>query len=234
MEQASNLQMTCPLSPTIVVVKPDAGVCQMEQLEDVEIGRAVKTSFRRRLSGCFRKQDSNEQKMLQTISQMDVDSEDHIMPKCLNSKPWYKKATNMMRQRSVSEERRSNEAASGPIPMINKSSSTNSIQYYACPINSQRFLTASEQMNQSFLNRSDFDLTSVDHRNDFKQSSFHGMPTGGVPGASAENLIGRVLREQGLGKYIDPTIVRTAQRELAEAFNMTPEGEFRNYFIPRT
>lgn len=41
---------------------------------------------------------------------------------------------------------------------------------------------------------------------------------------SAESLVGRVLYEQGLGKYCDPDFVRATQRELAEAFNMTQEG----------
>ncbi|KAH7974414.1 hypothetical protein HPB49_015097 [Dermacentor silvarum] len=40
---------------------------------------------------------------------------------------------------------------------------------------------------------------------------------------SAENLVGRVLHEQGLGKYCDADFVRAAQRELAEAFNLTQE-----------
>lgn len=40
---------------------------------------------------------------------------------------------------------------------------------------------------------------------------------------SAENLVGRVLHEQGLGKYCDTDFVRAAQRELAEAFNLTQE-----------
>uniref|UniRef100_T1E1N8 Voltage-dependent L-type calcium channel subunit alpha n=1 Tax=Cupiennius salei TaxID=6928 RepID=T1E1N8_CUPSA len=40
---------------------------------------------------------------------------------------------------------------------------------------------------------------------------------------SAENLVGRVLQEQGLGRYCDPEFVKATQRELAEAINMTPE-----------
>jgi voltage-dependent calcium channel L type alpha-1D len=43
---------------------------------------------------------------------------------------------------------------------------------------------------------------------------------------SAESLVGRVLYEQGLGKYCDPDFVRATQRELAEAFNMTQEGYY--------
>ncbi|KAG8186903.1 hypothetical protein JTE90_022871 [Oedothorax gibbosus] len=40
---------------------------------------------------------------------------------------------------------------------------------------------------------------------------------------SAENLVGRVLQEQGLGRYCDPEFVKATQRELAEAINLTPE-----------
>merc|ERR1719220_2900045 len=46
----------------------------------------------------------------------------------------------------------------------------------------------------------------------------------GIPVAgSAENLVGRVLRDQGLGKYCDPEFVRAASREMQEAMDMTPE-----------
>ncbi|CAN8004779.1 unnamed protein product [Ixodes pacificus] len=45
----------------------------------------------------------------------------------------------------------------------------------------------------------------------------------GVFIGSAENLVGRVLHEQGLGKYCDADFVRATQRELAEAFNLTQE-----------
>nr|XP_042903627.1 voltage-dependent calcium channel type D subunit alpha-1 isoform X3 [Parasteatoda tepidariorum] len=40
---------------------------------------------------------------------------------------------------------------------------------------------------------------------------------------SAENLVGRILQEQGLGRYCDPEFVKATQRELAEAINLTPE-----------
>ncbi|CAG0896176.1 unnamed protein product [Darwinula stevensoni] len=40
---------------------------------------------------------------------------------------------------------------------------------------------------------------------------------------SAESLVGRVLVEQGLGKYCDEDFVRTASREMQEAMDMTPE-----------
>ncbi|XP_059091600.1 muscle calcium channel subunit alpha-1-like isoform X4 [Tigriopus californicus] len=46
-----------------------------------------------------------------------------------------------------------------------------------------------------------------------------GLPIAG----SAENLVGRVLRDQGLGKYCDPEFVRAASREMQEAMDMTPE-----------
>ncbi|CAM1306331.1 Uncharacterised protein r2_g1613 [Pycnogonum litorale] len=40
---------------------------------------------------------------------------------------------------------------------------------------------------------------------------------------SADSLIGRVLHEQGLGKYCDPEFVRATHREMAEAMQMTDE-----------
>ncbi|XP_049844102.1 muscle calcium channel subunit alpha-1-like isoform X6 [Schistocerca gregaria] len=40
---------------------------------------------------------------------------------------------------------------------------------------------------------------------------------------SAESLVGRVLVEQGLGKYCDPDFVRYTSREMQEALNMTQE-----------
>ncbi|XP_072155545.1 muscle calcium channel subunit alpha-1 isoform X4 [Bemisia tabaci] len=40
---------------------------------------------------------------------------------------------------------------------------------------------------------------------------------------SAESLVGRVLAEQGLGKFADPDFVRNTSRELQEALNMTEE-----------
>nr|XP_033321554.1 muscle calcium channel subunit alpha-1 isoform X2 [Megalopta genalis] len=40
---------------------------------------------------------------------------------------------------------------------------------------------------------------------------------------SAESLVGRVLVEQGLGKYCDPDFVRYTSREMQEALDMTPE-----------
>ncbi|XP_077296961.1 ca[2+]-channel protein alpha[[1]] subunit D [Arctopsyche grandis] len=44
----------------------------------------------------------------------------------------------------------------------------------------------------------------------------------GVVG-SAESLVGRVLVEQGLGKYCDPEFIKTTSREMQEALDMTQE-----------
>lgn len=59
---------------------------------------------------------------------------------------------------------------------------------------------------------------------------------------SAESLVSRVLQEQGLGKYLDPDLIRVTQHELAEAYNMTEDEMERaarrlitsqeNVFIP--
>lgn len=40
---------------------------------------------------------------------------------------------------------------------------------------------------------------------------------------SAESLVGRVLAEQGLGKYCDPDFVRYTSKEMQEALDMTQE-----------
>ncbi|XP_025411039.1 muscle calcium channel subunit alpha-1 isoform X8 [Sipha flava] len=48
------------------------------------------------------------------------------------------------------------------------------------------------------------------------------LNTGEVIG-SAESLVGRILAEQGLGKYCDPVFVKNTSKELREALNMTRE-----------
>lgn len=40
---------------------------------------------------------------------------------------------------------------------------------------------------------------------------------------SAESMVGRVLVEEGLGKYCDPDFVRYTSKELQEALDMTEE-----------
>lgn len=40
---------------------------------------------------------------------------------------------------------------------------------------------------------------------------------------SAESLVGRVLADQGLGKYCDPDFVRCTSKEMQEALDMTQE-----------
>lgn len=40
---------------------------------------------------------------------------------------------------------------------------------------------------------------------------------------SAESLVGRILVEQGLGKYCDPDFVRYTSKEMQEALEMTQE-----------
>lgn len=90
------------------------------------------------------------------------------------------------------------------------------------------------------------------HRTPYRQSplraSYHGKtdgmklldtgerdrPFSDVVG-SAESLVGRVLYEQGLGKYCDPDFVKATQIELREAFNMTQEGLYTHsvYFCDK-
>ncbi|XP_031617633.1 voltage-dependent calcium channel type D subunit alpha-1-like [Contarinia nasturtii] len=51
----------------------------------------------------------------------------------------------------------------------------------------------------------------------------HGRPTSFDVIGSAESLVGRVLVEQGLGKFCDPDFIRYTSREMQEALNMTSE-----------
>ncbi|XP_055313578.1 muscle calcium channel subunit alpha-1 isoform X5 [Sitodiplosis mosellana] len=51
----------------------------------------------------------------------------------------------------------------------------------------------------------------------------HGRPTSFEVVGSAESLVGRVLVEQGLGKFCDPDFIRYTSREMQEALNMTSE-----------
>jgi len=44
----------------------------------------------------------------------------------------------------------------------------------------------------------------------------------GVAG-SAESLVGKVLLEQGLGKFLDEDFIRATSREMQEAMDMTQE-----------
>ncbi|XP_075591509.1 ca[2+]-channel protein alpha[[1]] subunit D isoform X4 [Dermatophagoides farinae] len=46
---------------------------------------------------------------------------------------------------------------------------------------------------------------------------------GGKPSGAADALVDRILREEGLGKYLDSAVIRAAQQELAEACDLTPE-----------
>ena len=41
---------------------------------------------------------------------------------------------------------------------------------------------------------------------------------------AVDALVDRILREEGLGKYIDSGVIRAAQQELAEVCDLTPEG----------
>ncbi|OTF70110.1 hypothetical protein BLA29_007447 [Euroglyphus maynei] len=48
---------------------------------------------------------------------------------------------------------------------------------------------------------------------------------------AVDALVDRILREEGLGKYIDSGVIRAAQKELAEVCDLTPEGKFLIYFF---
>lgn len=71
-------------------------------------------------------------------------------------------------------------------------------------------------MRASYHGKTNTDMRHLD-------TGDRGRPFSDVVG-SAESLVGRVLFEQGLGKYCDPDFVKATQIELREAFNMTQEG----------
>lgn len=205
-------------------------------------------SFRRKLSGCFRKQDSNEMPML---SGMPTSSEISLDDSTQGKKgSWYKKATSrIIRHRSVSEERHPSTAASqGDDPYrINvsqielndpRASSFNAIDDGRLRTRASSFLSASNTKHPPSFVASDSNLTNITRQPAGVpvRASYHGKPAGSlqrpfnVVVGSAESLVGRVLVEQGLGKYVDPAVLRATQKELAETLNMTQEGKYRKAF----
>lgn len=218
------------------------------------------SSFRRKLSGCFRKQDSNEYPMLQSAgtptSISDLAFEDEPRENAKKSS-WYRKAASKIsRHRSVSEERPS--ASTGRVQyeerqkqhenpyrmsvhaLDPRSVSSNCIYgAHGGNVRASSFLTASpfSANPATSIVASDSNLTDITRHTlattaAHLRASYHGKPNaahlqqplGEVIG-SAESLVGRVLVEQGLGKYVDPLVLRATQRELAETLNMTEEGE---------
>lgn len=207
----------------------------------------VSQSLKRRLSGCFRKQDSNDRQQQERMLK-DDDQDEYGGKSSERPSSWYRKASKIIRHRSVSEERTQKPSSSSNQAVIvpTKSTSTHSIADHVAPVDtlrrfsasSGRFLTAATTFPSSSSappqHHSDSNLIVLGNHDNRLQppsmpqraGSYHGMkPSTGV--GSAESLVGRVLVEQGLGKYLDPSVVRVAQRELAEACNMTPEGEHK-------
>lgn len=225
------------------------------------------SSFRRKLSGCFRKQDSNEYPMLQnagtptSISDQAFEEEEAREREQTKKSSWYRKAASKItRHRSVSEERAS--ASSGTVfqyqkhqephenpyrmsvhPLDPRSVSSNSIYdgHTRGNVRASSFLTACTFAGNPVTSivASDSNLTDITRHTlgtaaGQLRASFHGkgstaggqlqQPFAKVIG-SADSLVGRVLVEQGLGKYVDPLVLRATQRELAETLNMTQEGE---------
>lgn len=220
------------------------------------------SSFRRKLSGCFRKQDSNECPMLQnrstptSISDQALEDESREREQTKKSS-WYRKAASKIsRHRSVSEERpgpssgtvqyeHKPEQHSNPYGMSvhaldPRSVSSNCLyEGHRRNIRASSFLSACTFSANPATNivASDSNLTDITRHTlgtapAHLRASYHGKPNasqlqqpiGEVIG-SAESLVGRVLVEQGLGKYVDPLVLRATQRELAETLNMTQEGE---------
>ena len=217
------------------------------------------SSFRRKLSGCFRKQDSNECPMLSsTPTSLDqVEDDDQRQAQAAKKRSWYRKATSKIsRHRSVSEERPPSRPAyeQQQLQLLHhqshnahnehqlqqldpRSVSSNSIYDGHRRNRASSFLSASTSPYPAAIVASDSNLTDINrhtlataaaaapHR-----ASFHGNPSRLQQPAtevvgSAESLVGHILVEQGLGKYVDPVVLRATQRELAETLNMTEEGE---------
>ena len=209
------------------------------------------SSFRRKLSGCFRKQDSHEWPMINSDTPTSVDQPIN-QPTISHHKKdsWYKKATNkiIQRHRSVSEERRPSTPIYGlqhddPY-RVNVSQIELSTNIYADPrllasshsiddgrrrYRASSFLSACTSNNPPNIVASDSNINDINRHPGAAalRASYHGAlqkPFSEVVG-SAESLVGRVLVEQGLGKYVDPAVLRVTQRELAESLNMTQEGK---------
>ncbi len=173
-------------------------------------------SFRKRLP-CFRKQDSNEWPIMgrnsgsagSACSSTELDRQRSVSPDETNISP------KTQRKRALSHIAASLRFA--PVPAM----------AVAGFIPEPGLLGAHKTpFRQSPFRASYHGKTSETKYLDsphFMNSKDGNKPFSDVVG-SAESLVGRVLYEQGLGKYCDPDFVRATQRELAEAFNMTQEG----------
>ena len=208
-------------------------------------------SIRRHFSGCFKKQDSNEWPIMPSPGNRDNNrdmrrsTESLASPVIQRKISWYKKLNTALHfpVRSVSSHcldgfrdySSRQEPAAKNQETNTKKGNKPPVQIPGAPTRSASgFLVASyapflpvESHKHGQNTSSDSNLNDIYFRSRWAalqpgatRASFHGP--GGV--GSAESLVGRVLREQGLGKYIDKNVVQAAQRELAEAFNMTQEG----------
>lgn len=274
--------------------------CQSNKFRKLSNSSSRSSSFRRRLSGCFRKQDSHEWPILITIDHDDSNEDENdrhinntnnnnsnnIDPKRLS---WYRRASQIIRGRSssFSENRESKKQSIDQNKAINyrnnslgnddlfrmdradpltrldlrrESNYQNRALNIADLLNdaSKRFLTASvndliatpkiasrssspqkssylKPNNQLPFVRSDSNLVSYGSnlRNRSVPQPPQTSPSSSISQrsqrdgpiiGSADALVGRILQEEGLGKYIDPGLIHAAQQELAEACNLTQEG----------
>ncbi|KAF7496576.1 hypothetical protein SSS_01416 [Sarcoptes scabiei] len=273
--------------------------CQSNKFRKLSNSSSRSSSFRRRLSGCFRKQDSHEWPILITIDHDDSNEDENdrhinntnnnnsnnIDPKRLS---WYRRASQIIRGRSssFSENRESKKQSIDQNKAINyrnnslgnddlfrmdradpltrldlrrESNYQNRALNIADLLNdaSKRFLTASvndliatpkiasrssspqkssylKPNNQLPFVRSDSNLVSYGSnlRNRSVPQPPQTSPSSSISQrsqrdgpiiGSADALVGRILQEEGLGKYIDPGLIHAAQQELAEACNLTQE-----------
>ncbi|KAJ6221645.1 hypothetical protein RDWZM_000190 [Blomia tropicalis] len=184
---------------------------------------STSSSLRRKLSDCFGKQ---------TDEQMSSNKVTHSKSgRRKSGVSWYKKASKIIRNRSVSEERPPSTPTYGDDPYrlnvsnlaINTNVRSNSIDV----VTSTRYRASSFLSAYSINARGDHIVASDSNLNDIATTNRHQQnqslrrPIVEVVG-SAENLVNRALGP-GLGKYLDPEMIRVAQQEMAESLNMTQE-----------
>ncbi|CAG2163960.1 unnamed protein product [Oppiella nova] len=170
-------------------------------------------SFRKKIP-CFRKQDSNEWPFVETnrCRAGSVGSAHYAFPSIeVETSDWTDTSPKTQRKRALSH----TIAASlrlAPVPAMAVAG------FIAEPT-----LLGTHRMphRQSPLRASYHGKSSVDPKP--WADTLHTTTAFSDVVGSAESLVGRVLYEQGLGKYCDPDFVRATQIELREAFNMTQE-----------
>lgn len=171
-------------------------------------------SFRKRLP-CFCKQDSHEWPMLDTRGSGASSSDTERRVRRRSETPPFDEPPSQHRQRQRALSHIAASLRFAPVPAM----------AVAGFITDPGFLSVSRTPSRQGQFRASYHGKASDKK--YLESNYMTSLDGRKPFAdvvgSAESLVGRVLYEQGLGKYCDPDFVRATQRELAEAFNMTQE-----------